>query len=1011
MQLKYPHKSIRKLKCLLPCSTRIAEVATIFLVAAILFQACQQEYFTQPTYIDRNTLVAEGRYLTARSEDALTIADNILEPQPFEAGTPFRLLAFSKPYNKTDNTPAKASTLRFNTVTREDSLTSGVRFMNIYDEQHRPDQWFGFSPLGNENGGDDGLVALDFYGFTYGKPADISPNYIKLDEAATEVSDTEESAPADDSAKAFTALKHTEEVVNNELTDLMRGELLNRNIVNAGTSEVEDENGTQHTITNPYTQSIIPFRHCFSKLRFQISQQGEDKGEKDNEGNKVFTPVFGDLYLDNIEVTNTYGEGAVYLHDGKVELQGDKINRQLTFDDEFNGKITVTDTGVGEMIVFPSDGGSLKNNNLVDGYNVGLKITVRSKDENLIKNFLKNTNTTETGNFGTKVINNGTIDETWYWGTIVKDKIIDYYLSSGATDSNGTTGGSEKTVKFKQNTSYMLIITFQKDQVRIITVIPQVVEWLPGETTTTDGKEEPWQDQEIGQPQMFDNIVWSDRNLGADAFDPKTDFEKTIGYFYQAGRNIPFYPFNTRDFYTDTEHTGTAYVWRENGLREEGNTRIMPKTPTPDMKNMAKLYLAGSYDNTTYRLFPMVDEEILNMVNKDCGYGTPGSKGTDRTWTIENVNDRKNNTIHMPQMYIPETKPDNAYYNFYPLWDADDMQWNLGQSRQPVKGSWIVPSVKDFMTIFPSTPNAGNITFGKGGNNGKPMDGWCKDDREIAKACETFRVTVPFYYPEMKAPQKSNYSPQYKKAWETLKNYRDSEGNHDPGTTKINGDNNIYNGWGPKEQENIDLEPDGDPEDGYASVYVISRFNDEEKNGDKYHNEYKVPAAVSGDKSIDSNGKETNKLKYAIQSWGTIYAIKRIYTPEAYRMRWRVLCANKDEVKSGDNIALYVEICRYRCNASDELTEDNYLTYDWDHPAAKIYFPICGLVDLPGTYINYGTECQYAASDKHDGKYASAVQIKTTGDDPSNAYISVIRSKIDHKFGQQIRPIGKTSLK
>lgn len=964
MPLKYLHNLIRKQKCLLPCSARIAEVAAVIIVAAIIFQACQED-FSEPTYIDRETLIAEGRYLTARSGDALTIGDNIPEPQPFEVGTPFRLLAFSKPY-KTDNAETKATTLRFNTVTREDSITGGVHYMTIDKDPYRPDEWFGFSPLNEReksNDAIDGLVALDFYGFTYGVPATLSTDYIKLDDAATTVSDTEEPAPADNSTEALHALKRTETVVNNELKDLMRGELLNRNIMNAGTSEVKDDNGTDHTITNPYTQSIIQFRHCFSKLRFQISQQGEDKGEKDANGNNVFTPVFGeDLYLDGIEVTNTYGEGAVYLHDGKVEIKGNPIARQLKFDDGFSGKITVTDTGVGEMIVFPSDGSSLTNmpSDMGDGYNIGLKITVRSKDKNLIKKFLGNTQTPETAEtFGTKQITNeeGTT-ETWYWGTIIKDQITDYYPTTATTDDSGTTGVTKKAVKFKQNNSYMLIITFQKDDVRIITVIPQVMEWLPGEKTTdNEGNVEYWQDQEIGQPQMFDNIVWSDRNLGADAYDPKNDFEKTIGYFYQAGRNIPYFPFAFNNY---IDHRPS---WNELKRNQ-------------DFANKET-----KWDNNNFRFFPVVDEEIANI-------------GSSKWWVITN-NATNPSDNKDPQMYIPEKKPTDRYFDFMvdKSLGENDMHWEQGQSHQPVKGSWIIPTSKDYMSIFPTTPHAGNITFRKGGDNKSPM-AWGKNENDPITATKTLRVTVPFYIAGSEEKQKpTDKGEKYAAAWETL--FR----NNDAGTTHTD----LYSLGGPGGM-NIKYEPNGDPEDGYASIYVLSMED--------------------GHTQKLTEGKMKNQI---IREWGTIYGIKRVYTEEAYRMRWRALIAMEGQYSPG----IYIEICRYRCTSKDTFDEETYNTkYDWDHPAARILFPVCGLGDYPGQYINFGTECQYATSDtikhtdsegnefidKYGERYlktakTSAVQIKITGDNACNAYIAVIKDQIDRHFGMQIRPIAKTSLK
>lgn len=903
--------------------------ALLLLVSGTCFQSCQQDDFgdLQP---DIETLVAEGRYLTARSVDASELASDTEEPRLFAVGTPYRLLAFTKPYNATDfgNTSNTVNYPRFNKVAWEGETSTGMRFINIDSE---PDKWFGFSALDGETGGDDNLVSLDFYGLTYGKEAEHPSNYIELDGLA------DQTVPA---AESLEKLSHTETLFTTEdgdtvLNDLMRGVLLNQNIQTAGKSDDGKTN-------NAYTQSIMPFKHCFSKLRFQISQQG-DEDNKDANGKP--TPNFENLYVEKIEVTNTYGTGKVYLHDGKVELSGDPCVRNLPFKSGFSGQVTTKNTDVGDMIVFPSDGDALTN--MADGYDVGLSITVRSTVKKNIENMLVNTGSVDAN--GNAVIKE-TTDEAgtkWYSGTIKKDNIVDYY---------DTEPGNIAYLHFKQNTSYMLIITFQKDAVRIITVIPQVEEWLPGEGT----EENPWQEQALGQPQMFDNIVWSDRNLGANHYDPLGgNFEETVGYFYQSGRNIPYYPYVVPD---------------------KGGTG-----PTSGYTNKLDQDLANgnsAYQNSVYRFYPIVDKQILNM------------RGSN-WWCMYNY-DQTNMTFDSgkpqygePQMMIPETMPTDSYFDF--LCGANnssdsglksdkqmignsrtpnqDMHWEKGQQNQPVSGAWIMPSSDQFLSVFPSTPHAGNITFRKGANNSNPMEWY---PASMSEEIKVLRVTVPYYKKGMTSAAKSN-NDKYVAAWNILND------NEDPGSTTEGYD------IGPGENNNPDYEPNGDPEDGYASVYVISRMD-----GDVV-----APDILN---KPDLAGKD-----WAIKSWGTIYAIKRIYTAEAYRMRWRVLSATKN----AKNPCFYVEVCRYRCNSDSKLTVDNLSDYDWKHPAATIYFPICGLGDWTGEYINFGTECQYATSNaiSDDGK-TDAVQIKVTGNDAYNAYIAVVRGVINRNFGKQIRPIG-----
>jgi len=901
--------------------------ALLLIVSGGIFQACQEDVLDNDAIYDKDTLIAQGRYLTARSTDAYSLQDPASEPQPFEVGTPYRLLAFVKPYdasNPTVESPV-AETPRFNKVAWEGKTAGNLRYINIDSE---PDKWFGFSALKEETSGTDGLVSLDFYGFTYGVAEDHADDYIALEGWKGK-------------STLLTDLTHKESVTDGQLKDLKRGVLLNQNIATAGVASTEAD-GFQNP--KPNTQSVIPFKHCFSKLSFQVSQQAkEDKVDAD--GNPV--PGFENLVLEGIEITGTYPDGVVSLADGLVNVSGEKISRSLTFDKEFTKEVTLKNTNVGEIVLFPSDGSSLSNK--PDGYPVGLNITVKSTEKTDIENMLTNT-----GSNGGITEETDAAGKTWYRGTIVKNEIIDY------TDVDAP----NRRLDFKQNTAYMLIITFQKDAVRIITVIPQVEEWLPGEGTDAD----PWQDQAIGQPQMFDNIVWSDRNLGADHYDPiNAEFEYSMGYFYQAGRNIPYYPLKRTDFAkSETDITlPTLNDIKELQHYENDNT---------------------NWGQIDYRFWPVVDEKILNI-------------GSPQWWVITKIQSAiDEGTAKDPQMDIPEEKPIDKYFDFMVdnTLGNNDMKWNVSPDNQPVTGTWCIPTSKQFMSIFPSTPHAGNFAFKTGGFNNRPMD-WGSDSGQpsawiMDNTVKTLRVTVPYYNPDEAAVKND---PGYTTAWETLRD------NNDPGTTHTelytqevfqkNDDGSIsssFRHFGP--QHNIYNDPNGDPEDGYASIYVISREDDSvisENEGSIGH--LPEPYASSNN--------------FQIKEWGTIYAIKRVYTDQAYRMRWRVIIAQQGTWNPG----YVVEICRYRCTSEDTFDETTYKKYDWNHPAARLYFPICGLGDHPGNYINYGLECQYATSDPIKNGQTSAVQIKVNGNNTANAYIAIVKDVINRHFGMQIRPIAR----
>jgi len=881
----------------------------LMLSVGVLSQACSDEEIGGAVP-DQATLIKQGRYLTARSVgEGYALEDY---GQPFPVGTPYRLLAFVKPDQGTDDPDASALAThpRFNKIAWEGD-TGGLRYFNISGDA---DKWFGFSAIGDESGGADGRVSIDFYGFTYGNKAGHTADYIELDGLAGETT------PA---AGSLETLRRTERVTDGNLVDLRWGKLLNQSI-------------STTTGADAPRQSVIPFRHSFSQLQFRVVQQPDEDGN----------PNYEEVYVDNIDVTGTYMEGSVYLHNGKVLLPdkdstGKENKGTRTLKMTRKEPVTTDEVLVGEMIVFPSAGKDLMAGTAATtdekGYIVGLNITLKSPIEKEINNFLAKAGSTETATQG---------EDGYWYGVIRQESII-----------NNITNGP---LYFRQEVSYTLVISLQEDAVRIITVIPLVEEWLPGE----DADGDQWQEHAIGQPQMFDNIIWSDRNLGADHFNPLEEYEYTIGYFYQAGRNIPYFPFDTRLY---------------GHLDENGNLTGGP-TPTPAEKRDVTLAGETSWKHTVYRLFPMVDEDLLVMYRPD---NCPVSNGSNDHRDEQN-NDVKGtwlwsiqrSTSEPPQMFIPEKKPTNAYFDFVRgdinlgLTDTQNMYWTGAPQNQPVAGAWEIPTSRDFMAIFPTTPFAGNITFRRCSSGSNVMS-WIGNG-QITKH-ETLRVTVPFYKKDMKEPLPSDKSEKYRQAWRTL------DENGDVGTTHL--DDGTYAAT----PDTYGAEPDGDPDDGYASVYVISRTGDDL---------VKLP---------DIYNPDPNHKKYTIVQWGTIYAIKRVYTNQAYRLRLQVLV---NPIVLGDSPSLYLKICRYRCNPDDDLTEENYKTkYDWEHPAATLYFPICGLGDYTGAYINFGTECQYATSDPIENGKTSAVQIKITGDDDYNEYISVVKGVINRNFGMQIRPM------
>ena len=105
------------------------------------------------------------------------------------------------------------------------------------------------------------------------------------------------------------------------------------------------------------------------------------------------------------------------------------------------------------------------------------------------------------------------------------EKTVDYRLME--IDEEGEEDGN---FQFEMNHEYTLLITVLKDEVRTIAIAPQVYDWI----------DKNRDDNYLGQPVTFANLMWMDRNLGAKSADCENNWEACRGYYYQYARNIPY---------------------------------------------------------------------------------------------------------------------------------------------------------------------------------------------------------------------------------------------------------------------------------------------------------------------------------------------------------------------------------------------------------------------------------------------------------------------------------------
>ena len=645
----------------------------------------------------------------------------VVSRSAFQKGTAYRLVMFTKGFTATDI--SEDSVLRYNGLATETALGT-FQYLVVNDNTHNNNDWFGFKSLVD---GETGRRSLSFYGFTYGEKVEnpTPDTYLTFDETNNN------------------EYKRTE-VVNEEtgeLKDLMWGILVDQN---DATAKFPCE---------------IPFRHAFSRLEFKVSQL-----ESETEPGKGMYA----LGIESIAVTGTYQSGTVDLFTGKTTLDAEnkydegRALPKMSVDYDLENKYIAVEKpdSLGAMIVFPSATESLSGD--VGKYTIGLKITLKGTKEEVEK-LVGTGNATQLGNYYTGVY---TVEKVYSSVYGSNDFTSDTSTGDGSSGDNNVIAASP--LYLQAGSKYTLHIVLMKDQVRVVTVVPSKVEWLPGET---DDKGNTFSTEVVGQPIFFDNTMWMDRNLGANEADPGGNYNQTIGYYYQNNRNIPYWPYKISSFQD-----------------------LTTKRPTPKDRYLNDLSTFSEWGDPQYKVYPIIDETVMN------------SDPHKTKWRIgsDNINWKSYFTT------LQKTIDNSGSYIFFS--GNANIPWSNNsweeRDNQPAPPGYALPTQEQFQSIFPTTVFAGNITFLKMYDTGTDWNG----ETSMADSQKQIRICVPFY---KDADNYANTNMVYYRKWESLQ---------DPGASP--GERSYSNYGGPYKYSN--KEPDGDPSVGYCSVYIISRMYEDE---------------------------------------------------------------------------------------------------------------------------------------------------------------------------------------
>lgn len=247
--------------------------------------------------------------------------------------------------------------------------------------------------------------------------------------------------------------------------------------------------------------------------------------------------------------------------------------------------------------------------------------------------------------------------------SIGNNGVVDCELVTTAPD------GTRTPLELKSNVIYTIRLTVTTDEVRVVTIIPQYYDWIDDYLETVD----------MGTPVSFNGVLWSDRNLGASSANPTASIEewnKSVGYFYQFGRNIPFFPNTFRNGSTDLETS------LDDALQAGRKVYPAVNLTTWDNPGYDIVWEPAPWDEQWDGWIRRAQdpEHIVWQMGE---FPTGGNARNDRLLGFYN---QKSN--------IPNAAT----------------HWNT-KSTQPCPAGWRLPTQDDWLGIMPYSPIAGNIAL------------------------------------------------------------------------------------------------------------------------------------------------------------------------------------------------------------------------------------------------------------------------------------------------------------
>lgn len=231
----------------------------------------------------------------------------------------------------------------------------------------------------------------------------------------------------------------------------------------------------------------------------------------------------------------------------------------------------------------------------------------------------------------------------------------------------------EVPFNFESNHEYDMVITVTGKSL-VVTIVPRVYDWIPVEEIKPD--------PDVNGSMTIGGITWMDRNVGASSGNPlasEQDWENSRGYFYQYGRNIPYY------IKTYTDNQGITSVYSQGKVKYNGS------------------------NNLDTRPFPYIPNHETDKPLATNKWNTPS------LWT-----DNSDYSLDKVSINPIDDKKYNFYFYYHKDWysggdwdtnhKTSETGWN-STDKQPCPKGWRIPTKEEYLLIFPGSESMGDISF------------------------------------------------------------------------------------------------------------------------------------------------------------------------------------------------------------------------------------------------------------------------------------------------------------